>query len=403
MSDQKKMDVLQAGPEVFRQQLAKAPKETMSALGNGELPPDPPFFENLTQEHGEPPLRELRGAPLAHYITREIRAEDTLLGNRYLCRGGGMFAVAPSGIGKSVWAVQAAILWAVGRPAFGIKPARALKILILQAEDDEGDCIEMAQMALLLKLSAEEMELLKANVWMEPLNDLTGDDFLLAVGGFMSQFRADIIIINPYTSYIGCEVKDDGANNHFLRNVLNPLLTKWGCAAIIIHHTPKTNFRDTTNWRPSDWMYSGSGASCLTNWARAYLVIDPTEVYGVYKLIAAKRGQRIGWGDAAPVFETYWSHSKEKGELLWLPSSETEISSAAKTGKNVAAEDLLDLVPVVDPISRDKFRSLAKGTIWKIGEKRADRFLRELVESDLVTEISKPRAGTNPEKTYVRK
>jgi hypothetical protein len=66
---------------------------------------------------------------------------------------------------------------------------------------------------------------------------------------------------------------------------------------VIIHHTPKTNFRDTTEWKPSDWMYSGAGAAVLTNWARAYLVIDPCETHGLYKFIAAKRGKRIGWGD----------------------------------------------------------------------------------------------------------
>jgi len=49
-------------------------------------------------------------------------------------------------------------------------------------------------------------------------------------------------------------------------------------------------------------MYSGSGASCLTNWARAYLVIEPTELHGVYKFIAAKRGERIAWGYERPVF-----------------------------------------------------------------------------------------------------
>ena len=46
--------------------------------------------------------RKLRGAPLAEYVPLTPDPEDTLLGDRYLCRGGGMFIVAPSGIGKRV-------------------------------------------------------------------------------------------------------------------------------------------------------------------------------------------------------------------------------------------------------------------------------------------------------------
>ena len=213
-----------------------------------------------------------------------------------------MFVVAPSGVGKSVFSVQAAIEWGAGRAAFGIKPAQPLRVLIIQAEDDTGDVIEMAQIARHLRLTDADVKLLRENVWIEPLNDLTGVDFLHALDGFLDEFAADLVIINPYTSYLGCEVKDDGLNNIFLRNTLNPILSKHGCGVLIIHHTPKTTFRDTTNWRPSDWMYSGSGASCLTNWARAYLVIEPTELHGVYKFIAAKRGERIAWGYERPVF-----------------------------------------------------------------------------------------------------
>jgi hypothetical protein len=277
-------------------------------------------------------VRTLSGASLADYVSRPINEQNTLLGNRYLCRGGGMFIVAPSGIGKSVVSVQAAIEWAVGRDSFGIHPARPLKTLIIQAE---GDVIEMSQICRHLELTDTEMETQRENVWMEPLNDLTGLGFLAVVDGFLEQFPADLLIINPYTSYVGCEVKDDELSNAFLRNTLNPILTKRCCAAIIVHHTPKTNFRDTTNWRPSDWMYSGSGASCLTNWARAYLVIDPTEVPGVYKFIAAKCGQRIGWGDRFPIFETYWSHSKEGGKLLWSAATDDEVAATAKTKRNL--------------------------------------------------------------------
>jgi len=83
-------------------------------------------------------------------------------------------------------------------------------------------------------------------------------------------------------------------------------------AAVILHHTPKINHRgDTSDWKPSDWQYGGAGAAVLTNWARAVLVIDPTDVAGIYRFIAAKRTQRLGWKTG----DQYFAHSRE-GRLL---------------------------------------------------------------------------------------
>jgi RecA-family ATPase len=242
----------------------------------------------------EDPQRILQGASFLDFSLRKIDHTQTLLGDRYLCRGGGLFIVAPSGHGKSVLVAQAAILWACEQIAFGIKPAKALRILIVQAEDDEGDIIEMSKIVDHLGLTDKQRKLVRDNTHVEFVNDATGYNFIELLDSFLRQWNPNILIINPYTAYLGADIKDDAANNQFLRNWLNPILTKYGCAVIIVHHTPKTNFRDTENWKPSDWMYAGAGAACLTNWARAYLVIDPCEQSGVYKFIAAKRGKRIG-------------------------------------------------------------------------------------------------------------
>ena len=76
-----------------------------------------------------------------------------------------------------------------------------------------------------------------------------------------------------------------------------PLLAQFQCAGIIVHHTPKVTFRDTKEWKASDWMYAGAGAADITNWSRAALVIDPTTNPRVFRFVAAKRQSRIGWAD----------------------------------------------------------------------------------------------------------
>jgi hypothetical protein len=334
--------------------------------------------------------RKLRGASFLDYSMRAINAAKTLLGNRYLCRGGGLFIVAPSGLGKSVLTAQAAIEFACGLRSFGIKPARPLKSLIIQAEDDDGDVIEMAQIVNHLELSSAQRKLVGENTHIEFVNDMTGAEFLNLCDGFLTQWRADLLWINPYTAYLGADIKDDEKNNAFLRNGLNPILTKHDCSAAIIHHTPKTNFRDTANWKPSDWMYSGAGAACLTNWSRAYLVIDPTGTPGVFKFIAAKRGKRIGWGDIFPVFEQHWAHSTQEGQLLWVPASQDQIkAAAAKTGR--CPDDLLGIIPVLDPLLTEKIIEAAKEK--NIGEKKARSFLKILIHDQKVFSTQDPTPG----------
>jgi hypothetical protein len=85
-----------------------------------------------------PPVR-----PLVDFGEMPPDPGKTLLGNRFLCREGGMLFVGPSGIGKTSAGVQQDLLWSIGLPAFGIVPAGPLKILTIQAEDDDGDLSEI--------------------------------------------------------------------------------------------------------------------------------------------------------------------------------------------------------------------------------------------------------------------
>jgi hypothetical protein len=230
---------------------------------------------------------------------------------------------------------------------------------------------------------------------IEFVNDAVGDEFLKLCDGFLTQWRADLLWINPYTAYLGADIKDAGANAHFLRNGLNPLLTKHGCAAVIIHHTPKTTFRDTTDWKPSEWMYSGAGAAELTNWSRAYIAIDPCEQPGLYKFIAAKRGKRIGWADqnGVPVCEQFYAHSTQEGQLLWLPANQDQVAAAKPKGQK-GPDDLLPLIPPIDPIMQDRLFLLAKEK-QGLGENKVRGFLKILIEDGKIEEVPMKRDGAS--------
>lgn len=316
-----------------------------------------------------------------------------------------MFIVAPSGMGKSTLSIQMAILWCCGLVAFGIKPSKALRILIVQSEDDQGDCTEMAKVIDHLPLTDDQKSLVEQNTELIRCNDLVGFRFIQALSARLSQAKNegksfDLVIINPFGVYLGTDAKDTDACTQFLNAWLNPILSQFEIGVILIHHTPKTNFRDTTNWKPSDWMYSGAGAAAMTNWARAYLVVDPCDTYGVYKFIAAKRGRRIGWGNRAPVYETFWAHSRKNDQLLWLPADQDQIA-AAKTAAKKTPDDLLPLIPLVDPISEKRLIEDAK-TKLNIGRDKVRNFAALLLEDEKILRNDIPRDGAKPAVGYVK-
>lgn len=342
--------------------------------------------------------RLLTGCSPIEFAERELSAEQTLLGDRFLCRGGGLFIVAPSGHGKSVLAIQSTILWSCGKTAFGIRPAQPLQILVIQAEDDDGDVKEMCASSINgLGLTEGEKELVKKNAHIEFVNDLTSAGFIEALKGFLEQRPVDLVMINPYTAYLGADIKDDAANSRFLRNQLNPLLKAHGVGVLIIHHTPKTNHNPTENFSISDWSYRGAGAAVLTNWARAYIVIDPCkDALGVYRFIAAKRGKRTGW----PTTERYFAHSTEPGQLLWREANRDQIALAKEESKKDES-DLLTLIPQMDPISQESLIKKAKQI--GIGRDKTIRFTKILLDQGEIHVRKIPRIGVKAGVGYAQR
>src|SRR5438876_10018284 len=115
--------------------------------GFNSLATEEPETQPLDKADGSEPLPtekpEAVVKPLMDLEPANENDGNTLLGNRFLCRGAGLLFVGHTGVGKSTAVVQTGISWAVGRECFGIAPKRPLRILYIQAENDEGDLCEM--------------------------------------------------------------------------------------------------------------------------------------------------------------------------------------------------------------------------------------------------------------------
>jgi phage/plasmid primase-like uncharacterized protein len=315
----------------------------------------------------EPTTEAVRAVPLFAIPSRAGNDPDELLKDRYLCRGGGLLLVAATGIGKSVLALQCAILWALGREAFDIRPARPLKSLFIQAENDDGDITEARDGIIRgLNLSAEDQEAVLSRVFICREDSRTSQRFFTeVVEPLLEEHSPDLLWIDPALAFIGGESGYQVDVGAFLRNMLNPLLRKHNCAAIVVHHPNKPyNGKDKPKWTGTDLAYLGSGSIEWANWPRAVLGIISIGSHSVFQLVAGKRGSRLGWKESDGVTASYSkmiAHSDVPGVIYWRDAEPDEIphkpGNNGKTGHTES--DLLPHVPATGYILKETLISKA--------------------------------------------
>lgn len=290
---------------------------------------------------------------------RRIEADPSeIFKDRFLCRGGGMLLVSNTGQGKSTLICQAAYLWACGREAFGLKPTRPIKTLIIQAENDKGDLEEMVQGVekgfSTNHLSSDDVACGDINLLIVTESSCTGDEFLKKIRIILTEFAnqgfcPDLLVIDPVISYLGGDPSKAEIVSEFLRAGINPLGTDFNLATICVAHTSKPANQARPGLRtPTEDVYSALGSVEWANWARAILVLKP-QGGGMFELKAVKRGARLGW--ATPTGDRTYvqrlAHAKDG--IYWVTPTDEEfqkrVDMAAGGNRLPDADEFLALFP----------------------------------------------------------
>ena len=309
---------------------------------------------------------------------------DCLMGNRYLGRTSGLVLVGPSGIGKSVAALQLGACATLGKPFLGLVMRYRLRVLYVQAEDDLGDVAEAVQGFVKgYTLTPDELAELKTSLRILRWNDCAGVKFLTRLRAELAKWPCDLVIVNPLFSFCGCPVSDQAEMSAFLRNGLNPILNEAKAACVVIHHTNKPNA--DPNEAPSDaseiQSYVGSGSAELTNWARAYVTLQTLKASGgkIYKMIFAKRGKRAGLVDneGKPTTHVLVEHSSHG--LCWLPSDWTQAKDTA--GKFAPKFDLDKARVMYDPAKDWPENERAIATAQGVSRKTVQRARQTILDT----------------------
>jgi 5S rRNA maturation endonuclease (ribonuclease M5) len=258
-------------------------------------------FDQLIQSAptGDPTEQIWSLKELINYDTQ--KDQNSIIGmhdgktTRYLCKGSGGWLIGQSGIGKSSLGIHQGFVWALGNPFFGIHPTRPLRVLIIQSENDQGDCAEATQGVIkAVSKSEEDMAALADRVRIIRCRGRTGIAFISWLDKMIAKFRADLVYIDPLLRFAGIDVSRQDQCTRFLNDSLDPLLASTGVVLIGAHHTGKPkSAKETAGWTIYDLAYSGIGSSELVNWARAISILKlRDEVTSTFELLLAKRGPR---------------------------------------------------------------------------------------------------------------
>lgn len=289
----------------------------------------------------------------------ELLAYDTskdpnsLIGNRWLCKGGSLLLNAQSGIGKSSLTMQLAIGWALDPDhlfsqacTFSIRAARPLKSLIIQAENDIGDQADVLQGVVSKyskgsnnEIKPHELAELSQRIVFYRDNVHAGSEFLRVLEALVIKHQPDLVWIDPLMCYIGDDLSDQGVVTTFC-NSLNRISSKAGCVMCLIHHLPKP--REGHVATDSDLAYSGFGSSALTNWAREVMTLQrvpaPEDHPPCCSLTATKRRNRAGMtnhDDKKVTAKIYIRHPKDPKVTgtVWIQCSKPEAPEPEKKRK----------------------------------------------------------------------
>lgn len=263
---------------------------------------------------------------------------DELLKDRFLCKGGGLLMCGQTGAGKSSFNMQALVSWALGKSCFGIEPPRPLTSLLVQAENDSVDIAEFRDGVFAgLQLTGEDRAALRGRIHVVRENARTAAEFVMhTLRPLMERHRPDLLWIDPALAYLGGESNSQRDVGLFLRNLLNPLLTEFRCAAVVVHHGNKPpSGQQKPQWQAGDYAYLGGGSAEWANWARAVLVIRSIGHEEIFELRAAKRGRRLLWMDKDGNFTShkFIAWSKDRKLICWREPEPEEVAEFEASGK----------------------------------------------------------------------
>ena len=241
---------------------------------------------------------------------------------RWLCEGYAVSIVGFSGTGKSSLMMQIATSWALGQSVFGLAPVRPLRTIILQSENDFGDCAEAWQGST-IKMTESQKAKLRENIAIVRDSRHIGSAFPEFLENLILRHRAEVVWIDPLLAYAGFDIADQSLTTEWLRTQVDPVLKRTKAAMIYMHHTTKPKSADDLDsMTPQQLAYLGAGSAEWTNYSRdAGFLFRTKGEPARYKFGFSKRASRCMLedvdGQRSKSGFIYLQHSPDDKVLRW--------------------------------------------------------------------------------------
>jgi hypothetical protein len=217
-----------------------------------------------------------------------------------------------------------------------------LKVLVIQAENDEGDLAEQRN-GVMHVIQARHLEIAAGNLSFVTMPDAAGQAFADRLESLCLVHGPDVVFIDPVFSFLGGDNSAQKDVSHFVRNLILPVLMRHKCAAIMMHHVNKPQ-KDAAK----SGAYHMAGSAEWANAARCALSLEAV-ADGVFRMEATKRGDRLRWVDDAG-FKTKAMHLAHHGGhtedgspiIAWRMADPSEVpSEASSAGKKATVKDVV--------------------------------------------------------------
>ena len=316
------------------------------------LETDPEFMKQAEARGVYLPLPPAK--PLRDLRRHEGSDPAELIRHRFLCRGASVLFTGPTGVGKSSLTMQFGISFATGVPCFGFEPTGPMKVLIVQAENDEGDMAEMRDGVLNgIRLTDEQKELASTGVLIVHEDSKTGAQFATILDRLLDEHHPDIVFVDPAFSYLGGDASSQKEVSPFLRNQLNPVIHGRNVGLWLNHHTNKPAPAKDRTPTVDLGAYLGAGSAEWCNWARAVVALQPVPGTAIYRLSAPKRGPRLRWRDenSHTVYHRFIAHAREPGVICWRDADPEETQAIGHTQVKEGYQRLVEVFRTAEEAS----------------------------------------------------
>lgn len=333
-------------------------------------------------------------------LRRPVYGNDPseLIKHRFLYRGGVLLLLGPTGIGKSALNMQIGLHLTLGKSLFGIDPGDCyqgvgMRVLLIQAENDEGDLSEMCDgvLAGCETLTEEEKRSARVRMQVTTVSDKSGENFGVQLEGLIKKHEPDLVILDPAFAYLGGDSNSQRDVSRFMREMLNPLLQTYDAGMMLVHHTNKPlRGKEKDSWAAGDFAYLGAGSAEWINPARAALALRSIGSDRVFEFRAAKRGRRLRWldPDGQPTNVKYLAHHNDPKVICWVdaePGDVDEILSEDKRGRprKCDAYDVMHCVRVNPNQNQTAYKQMIGAKVG-CSENAAQRAMQRAIDQGLI-------------------